>query len=119
MDPVAAMSPDSVAMAANGFNMLGFLIENGMLIGFILTTILGFFAQRGNKAIAAVEQVKQGIDLPSDQAKILAVRLFRKYLPFIPEMLASAIIQFLFDKMQKAVEQAAKSPEVKAAPATK
>jgi len=79
------------------------VIQNGPLIGFILFSILELLASSGNKAIAAINEIRKGNDIPPDTAKVMAIKLFKKYLPFIPDGLAAWFIQFLFNRMKKSI----------------
>lgn len=97
MDPLTIAGPDALNASA-GF--IDIIIENAWLIGFIIATLLEALASRGNKAIAAVNEIRKGQDIPPETAKLMAVKLFKKYLPFIPDIVADAVIQFLFNKMK-------------------
>jgi hypothetical protein len=97
MDPLVTAGPDSVTW-------IDFFMQNGALIGFILFSILELLSSSGNKSIAAVNEIRKGENIPPETAKIMAIKLFKRYLPFIPDSLAAWFIEFLFQRMKKMIK---------------
>ena len=67
----------------------------------ILLYIFQLVISSANKSIATVSEIMQKSQMTDADAMDKAVALFRKYFPFIPEIIARWLLQIVFDNIKK------------------